>query len=85
MPTTQHDFWKMVVDRNCQVIVMITNMVENGKVWYLPWSGTKEGAKIRMSKTAYQEFFFYCLRKSVTSTGPRALTQYHTGTLRSLL
>ena len=33
MQSTVRDFWKMVYDRKCGVIVMLSDLVEEGKVW----------------------------------------------------
>ena len=32
MKSTCRDFWKMVYDRECGVIVMLSDLVENGEV-----------------------------------------------------
>ena len=32
MNSTCRDFWKMVYERECGVIVMLSDLVENGKV-----------------------------------------------------
>ena len=33
MKSTSRDFWKTVYDRECGVIVMLSDLVENGEVW----------------------------------------------------
>ena len=32
LPTTTNDFWRMVWEQECSVIVMLTGLNENGKV-----------------------------------------------------
>jgi len=32
MQSTARDFWKMVYDRECKVIVMLSDLVEGGQV-----------------------------------------------------
>ncbi len=32
MPNTFGDFWKMILEKNCSIIVMITNVKEKGRV-----------------------------------------------------
>ena len=33
MKATCRDFWKMVYERECGVMVMLSDLVENGEVW----------------------------------------------------
>ena len=32
LPGTLIDFWRMVWEQSCRIIVMLTNVIENGKV-----------------------------------------------------
>ena len=34
MKITCRDFWKMIYERECGVVVMLSNLVENGRVGY---------------------------------------------------
>ena len=36
MKFTCRDFWKMVYERECGVVVMLSDLVENGRVRYSP-------------------------------------------------
>ena len=40
MPNTFGDFWKMILEKNCSIIVMITNVKEKGRVSILNFSPT---------------------------------------------
>jgi len=40
MKTTSQDFWRMVFERECGLIVMLSDLVESGEVgitYNLPW------------------------------------------------
>ena len=36
MKITCRDFWKMIYERECGVVVMLSDLVENGRVRYSP-------------------------------------------------
>ena len=45
MQSTVRNFWKMIYDRNCAVVVMVSGLVENGEeasAQYWPSSGIAE-------------------------------------------
>ena len=37
MQSTARDFWKMILDRKCGVVVMLSDLVEAGKVGGVHW------------------------------------------------
>ena len=59
MKSTARDFWKMVTDRKCRVIVMLSGLVEGGEVRNTATlSSTSERVLVGIS------------RRYATSTGP---------------
>ncbi|XP_022810230.1 receptor-type tyrosine-protein phosphatase S-like, partial [Stylophora pistillata] len=79
--TTISDFWRMIWQKNCSVIVMLTNLVELGKNkcnQYWPDSTTRFGS-ITVTLLNTQNFADYCIRtlKLVKGTKTREVHQYH--------
>ena len=61
MQSTARDFWKMVYDRKCGVIVMLSDLVEEGQVRLVTALSTESGGL---------SFPVSPSRRCVTSTGP---------------
>ena len=61
MQSTARDFWKMVHDRKCGVIVMLSDLVEGGRVRMVAISATRSG---------HLSFPVSPSRRCATSTGP---------------
>ena len=59
--STSRDFWKMVHERECSVIVMLSDLVENGEV------GRTE--LFRLYILLFSQFISLYCRRCVTSTG----------------
>ena len=57
MKSTCRDFWKMVYERECGVIVMLSDLTENGEVGNMPYRSIAGQNVI-------------CCRSCVTNTGP---------------
>nr|XP_022307684.1 receptor-type tyrosine-protein phosphatase alpha-like [Crassostrea virginica] len=81
--STMTDFWKMVWQENVTQIVMLTNLMENGKIkcnQYWP-EGTYDEfySDIKISKFEEKHFAFYVIRKFTMTHSEefRIVTQYH--------
>ncbi|RMX56301.1 hypothetical protein pdam_00021644 [Pocillopora damicornis] len=79
--TTISDFWRMIWQKNCSVIVMLTNLVELGKNkcdQYWPDNTTTFGS-ITVTLLRTQSFADYCIRtlKLVKGKKTREIHQYH--------
>ena len=61
MQSTARDFWKMVHDRKCGVIVMLSGLVEGGQVRLVTVLTTERGGL---------SFPVFPSRRCATSTGP---------------
>ena len=59
MKSTSQDFWKMVHERECSVIVMLSDLVENGEV------GRTE--LFRLYILLFSQFISLYCRRCVTS------------------
>ncbi|XP_078328094.1 receptor-type tyrosine-protein phosphatase kappa-like [Crassostrea virginica] len=81
--STMNDFWKMVWQENVTQIVMLTNLMENGKIkcnQYWPESTYDEFySDIKIRKYEERHFAFYLIRKFTMSHSEesRIVTQYH--------
>nr|XP_022307680.1 receptor-type tyrosine-protein phosphatase alpha-like [Crassostrea virginica] len=82
---TINDFWRMIWQENVTQIVMLTNLMEDGKIkcsQYWPESTDEEyygDFNISKSKSEEIHFAFYVIRKFTMSNseGSRVVTQYH--------
>ncbi|KAF5288720.1 hypothetical protein FQA39_LY15292 [Lamprigera yunnana] len=83
LPSTVDDFWKMVWQENCRVIVMTTKEIERGKnkcARYWPESGTsKDFGKISIKNIIESSTAHYTLREFVVKFNKveRKVFQYH--------
>ena len=59
MQSTTRDFLKVIYDRQCGVIVMLSDLVEDGKV-----------KSSRLAVLLSMHVIFFTCRRYVTSTGP---------------
>ncbi|EFA12064.1 tyrosine-protein phosphatase non-receptor type 11 isoform X1 [Tribolium castaneum] len=84
LPSTIADFWQMVWQENCRVIVMTTKETERGKTKcarYWPDQGTKEYRKIKVKILMESSTPHYTLREFLVSMDgtncERKVYQYH--------
>ncbi|XP_063903249.1 tyrosine-protein phosphatase corkscrew isoform X3 [Zophobas morio] len=84
LPSTIADFWQMVWQENCRVIVMTTKETERGKTKcarYWPDQGTKEYGKIKVKMLMESSSPHYTLREFLVSMDglncERKVFQYH--------
>lgn len=85
LPSTISDFWQMVWQENCRVIVMTTKEMERGKnkcVRYWPeQGGTKEFGKCKVKNLIESSTPHYTLREFLVSmegsVGERKVYHYH--------
>jgi len=90
LPSTFSDFWEMIWNNNVSVIIMITNLIENGRRKcdrYWPRDGKEVYKHITVSIKQTQVFANYTIRtfiiknnklsKRTKAGGERKLVQYH--------
>lgn len=68
LPNTVNDFWRMVWEQNCTVVVMITNIIEKGRhkcVMYWPSKQVKSEVHgpLRITYLDEEAFAFYTVRR----------------------
>ena len=72
MQSTVRNFWKMIFERNCAVVVMTSGLVEGGQeasIQYWPDSGTARYGEFSidlLGEEKLEGFFIRCL--SITNT-----------------
>ena len=71
LPNTVADFWRMVWQEKAPSVVMITKLIENGKIkcfQYWPDSGSKNFGPFTVAITDQQIFTNYTIRSLTVST-----------------
>lgn len=66
LPNTLEDFWRMVWEHNCSVIVMITNVYEKHKKkceQYWPESGEAKYGRLTVASTGVEELAYWTIRR----------------------
>ena len=69
MKSTCRDFWKMVYERECGVIVMLSDLTENGEVGSMLY--------ILIIRCIHTVVYLIHCRRSVISTGPTLAACLH--------
>ncbi|EDQ87370.1 uncharacterized protein MONBRDRAFT_27512 [Monosiga brevicollis MX1] len=85
MPDTVADFWQMIVEQNCRLVVMATNPVEKGKHKCTPYWPSSERRPARFGNYVVElltedNFDAYTVRRMSVAVGegdPREIYQYH--------
>jgi protein tyrosine phosphatase len=78
---TVGDFWRLVWDYKCQIVVMVTQLKENGKemsVQYWPSDGTAEYAMMSVAMETEKKLEGYTVRKFLINKNDRKANDQRT-------